>query len=65
MGYLSDFQPLPLASRTLKEKYLVGTEKYLVSAKLISHLKWLINEAAFKDCGNVDHLLTTTSRLRF
>ena len=51
---LSDFQPLP--SRTLKEKYLVGAEKYLVSAKLIAYLKWLMNVAAFKDCGNVDHL---------
>ena len=65
MGYLSDFQPLPLASRTLKEKYLVGAEKYLVSAKLIAYLKWLMNVAAFKDCGNVDHLLYYNKQVAF
>jgi len=65
MGYLSDFQPLPLASRTLKEKYLVGAEKYLVSAKLIAYLKWLMNVAAFKDCGNVDHLLYYNKQVVF
>ena len=49
---------IPSPSRTLKDIFkekFHGTEKYLVSAKLIAYLKWLIYVAAFKDRGNVDH----------
>ena len=52
-------------SSTIKEKYLVGTETYLVSAKLIAYLKWLIYLAAFKDCSNVDHLLYYNKEVAF
>jgi len=63
MGYL-----IPSPSRTLKEIFkekIHGTEKYLVSSELIAYLKWLIYVAAFKDRGNVDHLLFYNKELAY
>jgi len=63
MGYL-----IPSPTRTLKEIFqekIYGTDKFLVSAELIAYLKWLMNVAAFKDRGNVDHLLYYNKQVAF